>query len=470
MTTLLALAAAIVFIVIATARWKVHAYLALLLAALGFGIAAGLPPVQVVDAANQGFGTTIGNIGAVVILGAIVGVFLERSGGALRIAEAVLRRTGPRHTPAALAGVGYVVSIPVFCDSGFVILSSLNRALARRAGATLATGTVALALGLYATHTLVPPTPGPVAAAGILGADLGLVIAIGLVIAALALVPGWLFATRVASRTWIDPAAGTAGEAPTAVTASTAVSGTTAAAGAGAATGASTAAAAPGVLHACVPIVVPLVLIVLGSVAALPARPFGTGTTSATLAFLGKPTIALLVGAALALTLPRRFALASLSQEGWAGEAIRATALVLVVTGAGGAFAGVLAKTDVGTQLGRLVADVGGSWGVLIPFAIAALIKTAQGSSTVSMITTAGIVLPILPALGLDGPTERALTTVAIGAGAMVVSHANDSYFWIVTQFSGMTPRQGFLLHTVGTLVQGLSAGLLVWVAALLLV
>lgn len=452
MTTLIALGAAIAFIVLATARWNVHAYLALLLAALGFGLAAGLAPLEVVAAANQGFGTTIGNIGAVVILGGVIGVFLERTGGALRIAEAVLKLTGQKNIPGAMAGVGYVVSIPVFCDSGFVILSSLNRALSKRAGVTLASGAVALALGLYATHTLAPPTPGPVAAAGILGADIGLVIGIGLVIAALALIPGWLFASTIAARVYISPDGDVRAEE------------------ADAALAAAKAEHAPGVAHAFLPILAPIFLIVLGSVSNLPAKPFGEGAAAQTIAFFGSPTIALLLGAALAMTLPRRFSLELIAQESWVGDAVKATAIILIVTGAGGAFAGVLAKTDIGATLGALVSGAGGaSLGVLIPFAIATMIKTAQGSSTVSMITTAGIVLPILPALGLDSDMARALTTVAIGAGAMVMSHANDSYFWVVTQFSGMSARQGFQLHTLGTLIQGTAAGALVYGAAFLL-
>lgn len=451
MTTLIALLVAIVFIVVATTRLNVHAYLALFLAALGFGIAAGLAPLDVVAAANRGFGSTIGNIGSVVILGGIIGVFLERSGGALRIAEAVLKRVGDKNIPGAMAGVGYVVSIPVFCDTGFVILSALNRALSKRAGVTMASGAVALALGLYATHTLVPPTPGPVAAAGILGADLGLTILVGLCIAALATMSGWLFAVTVASRVYIDPDAGT----PKADTSQTAPPPTR----------------TPSVAQSAVPIVTPIILIVLGSIANLPAHPFGEGALQQALAFFGSPTIALLIGAAFSLSLPRGGNLSQfLAQDGWVGDAVKATALIIIITGAGGAFAGVLAETDIGLTLGSLIAkaDAGAHFGVFIPFAIAAMVKTAQGSSTVSMIATAGIVAPLLPALGLDSDMGRAIATVAVGAGAMVISHANDSYFWVVTQFSGMTPKQGFALHSVGTLIQGTVAGLLVWATSLL--
>jgi GntP family gluconate:H+ symporter len=188
---------AIAFIVLATTRLRLHPFLALLVAAFGFGLLSGMPATEVVKAINAGFGGTIGSIGIVILAGSIIGTFLERSGGALEIAEKALRITGERHVPAAMGAVGWVVSLPVFCDSGFVILSSLNKALAQRTGISLTTGAIALSLGLYATHTMVPPTPGPVAAAGILEADLGRVILWGLPISAVALVGGWLFAERV---------------------------------------------------------------------------------------------------------------------------------------------------------------------------------------------------------------------------------------------------------------------------------
>ncbi|MCZ6463514.1 MAG: GntP family permease, partial [Proteobacteria bacterium] len=191
---------AILFIVVATARWGIHPFLALLIAAFGFGMASGMPLADVVKSVNGGFGGTIGYIGIVILAGSIIGTFLEKSGGALRLAESTLRATGERNVPAAMGIIGWVVSMPVFCDSGFVILSALNRALAQRTGISLAAGAIALSLGLYATHTMVPPTPGPVAAAGILEADLGRVILWGLLVSAIALGAGILFATRVAAR------------------------------------------------------------------------------------------------------------------------------------------------------------------------------------------------------------------------------------------------------------------------------
>jgi H+/gluconate symporter-like permease len=205
MLLVLLLLLSIAFIVFATAYLKLHPFLALLLTAFAFGIASGMPLAQVVTSVNEGFGGTIGSIGIVILAGTIIGVFLEKSGGAFRLAESILRVTGQRNAPMAMSIMGYVVSIPVFCDSGFVILSALNKAVASRAGISLAATSVALALGLYAAHTMVPPTPGPVAAAGILGADLGLVILWGMIIGALAAASGWLFAILVAAASRCRP-------------------------------------------------------------------------------------------------------------------------------------------------------------------------------------------------------------------------------------------------------------------------
>ena len=440
----LLLVLSIVFIVAATVWLKLHPFLALLAAAFGFGICAGMPPQEVVASINEGFGKTIGAIGIVILAGSIIGTFLEKTGGALRLAEAALRITGKRNVPLAMTGIGFVVSMPVFCDSGFVLLAPLNRALSRKTGATLAAGAIALSLGLYATHTMVPPTPGPVAAAAALEADLGLVVLWGLLVSAVAALAGWLFATQVAARVWIDPE-GDAGESAAAVEPKE----------------------APSAGKALVPILLPLVLIVGRSVAELSSRPLGEGLFPATLAFLGQPVVALLIGVLAAFLLPRKLERSMLSGSGWVGEAVVAAATIIVVTGAGGAFGKVLQHSGIAESVGSLLQGHEGI-GIWLPFLIAAGIKTAQGSSTVAIVTTAGLVAPLLAALGLDGATARALVVVAIGAGAMVVSHANDSYFWVVTQFSGMSLGQGYRLQSLGTLVEGLTAAVALWVISLI--
>ena len=434
---------AILFIVVATARWGIHPFLALLIAAFGFGLASGMPLDDVVKSVNGGFGGTIGYIGIVILAGSIIGTFLEKSGGALRLAESTLRATGERNVPAAMGIIGWVVSMPVFCDSGFVILSALNRALAQRTGISLAAGAIALSLGLYATHTMVPPTPGPVAAAGILEADLGRVILWGLLVSAIALGAGILFATRVAARVAIPAYPEGAGPAPAA----------------------SAPDDAPSAGRSLLPILVPLVLIVLRSIAEFPTHPFGEGATASVLGFVGQPVVALLLGVALALLLPKRLERSMLAADGWVGEAVLGAATIIIITGAGGAFGKVLQNSGIADVIGDTMA--GANLGIWLPFLIAAGIKTAQGSSTVAIITTAGLLAPLLDSLGLGSETGRALCVVAIGAGSMVVSHANDSYFWVVTQFSGMDLKTGYRLQTVGTAIQGGVAAVTVWVVSL---
>ena len=440
MTLIVLLVLSVVFIVVTTVKWKLHPFLALLLAAFGFGIASGMPLKDVVKSVNAGFGDTIGNIGIVILAGCIIGTFLEKSGGAYRLAEGVLRITGKKKVPLAMAVVGYVVSIPVFCDSGFVLLAPLNKALARKAGVPLAACAIALSLGLYSTHTMVPPTPGPVGCAGILGADLGLVILWGLVVGLVSTAVGLLFAVTVAGRVVVageDDAAGDAGVA-------------------GEAKG------APSAPKALVPILLPIVLIVLRSVAELPGKPLGAGQAATLLGFFGQPVVALLIGAFIAFLLPRKFDRDMLSTTGWVGEAMVGAAIIIVITGAGGSFGKVLQNSGIAEVIGAGLKGREGI-GILLPIVIAAALKTAQGSSTVALLTTAGLVLPLLPSLGLESATAKALVVVATGAGSMMVSHANDSFFWVVTQFSGMTVNQGYRLQSLGSLVTGLAAAATVW-------
>ncbi len=443
MGLLILLAISIVFIVFVTAKVKLHPFLALLAAAFGFGILARMPLKEVVASVNAGFGGTVGTIGIVILAGAIIGAFLEQSGGALRLAERVLRITGEKQTPLAMALVGYVVSISVFCDSAFVLLSPINKALARKANVSLAAGAIALSLGLYSTHTMVPPTPGPVGAAGVLGADLGLVILWGLIVGSVATMTGWLFSITVASRLDLrhteEGTVETSGKPEE----------------------------MPSIAKSLIPIVLPIALILIRSVVELPSKPLGEGAVAAVLSFLGQPVVSLLIGVMFSFLLPKKFEREMLSSTGLVGKAIISASTIIVITGAGGAFGKVLQNSGIADVIGKGFQGYEGI-GILLPLLVAAALKTAQGSSTVAMITTAGLMTPLLPALGLDTASAKALTVVAIGAGSMLVSHANDSYFWVVTQFSGMTMNQGYRLQTLGTLVQGVASAIAIGIIAAL--
>jgi len=436
---LILLIASIIFIVLATSRFKVHPYLALILVALGFGLLSGMPPVKVIESINAGFGGTIGYIGIVILSGTIIGTFLEKSGGAITLAESALKVTGKKNVPLAMGFVGYVVSLPVYCDSAFVLLSPLNKALSKKAGTSAAAGAIALSLGLYATHTMVPPTPGPVAAAGILEADLGQVIIWGLIVSMIALLAGWFFAVTVAKDIQVNEssvkASGKNENIPEADR--------------------------PSTIKALLPILVPIVLIVMQSIAKMPSRVFGENVFATWIVFWGQPVTALLIGLGLSFLLPAKFDKKMLGADGWIGESVVAASSIIIITGSGGAFGKVLQESGIASVIGDYLATA--NLGIFLPFIIAAGIKTAQGSSTVSIITTAGIMAPLLTSLGLDSEAARALVVISIGAGAMVVSHANDSYFWVVTQFSGLDINQGYRLQTLGTLIEGIAAAFGIW-------
>ncbi len=433
MLFVIALLAAIAFIIISTTVGRLHPFAALILAVFGYGFATGMPLDLLLTSINSGFGDTIAYIGIVIIAGSIIGTILQHSGGAASLAAAMLRIAGPRRVPLTMGLVGYLVSMPVYCDTGYILLSPINRALAKKAGISIAGGALALSLGLYATHTMVPPTPGPVAAAGILHADLGLVIMWGLLISLISLAGGLFFVHRYASGVDLSPPEEQLSTTEEFVNAST-----------------------PPAPLALLPVILPIVLIIGRSISLLPGHPLGVGVIGQLLQNTGQPAVALLIGVAFALLLPKPLSRQVVSERGWFGEAIRKSALIIIITGAGGAFGRVLQESGVAAVVSGSAMSF--EYGLLLPFVVAAVIKTAQGSSTVAIVTTASIVAPLLDSLGLDSETARALTVIAIGAGSMVMSHANDSYFWVVTQFSGMSVKQGYQLQSLGTAVQGLVA------------
>lgn len=440
---LLYLLIAVVAIVFLTTKLKIHAFLALFIISIVYGLFAGMPYVDIIRSINEGFGGTLGKIGLIIVLGVIIGAFLEHTGGAFAIAESVLKLIGKKRVTTAMGIIGYIVSIPVFCDSGFMLLHPLNKSLSKKARISIAGPAIALGLGLMASHTMVPPTPGPIAAAGILGADLGMVIAFGFPISSLALVVSIIFAKKYASKTKIETKL-----APIDVEEKTLNH-------------------APGALKASIPILVPILLIVLKSVLNSGSIEFKNSVMDL-INFLGEPIIALLIGVFLCLLLPKKLNYDMLSSSGWVGKAIKDAASILLITGAGGIFGKILQNSGIAETLGQLltVYDIG----IFLPFVLAAALKTAQGSSTVALVTTASIIMPMMPALGFETDIEKALVVVIIGAGSAVISHANDSFFWVVTQMSGMNVKTGYRLFGLGTFILGVTGAVSVYICSLIFV
>lgn len=430
---------AVAFIVVSTTKFKLHPFLALIFAAIGFGLLSGMPFAEIVSSVNSGFGDIVGHIGLVIVIGCIIGTFLEESGGAYVMAQGIVRLAGKKRVPLAMLIVGCFISIPVYADSGFVILSPLNKAITKKAGVSLACTAIALSLGLTITHCLVPPTPGPVAATAILGADLGLVILIGLIVSAFVAAESYFFVTRYASRTYIDP------DPDGEITVEE-----------------DDAKDKPSALRSFLPVVVPLVLIVFKSISDFPGAPFGEGVAASVLRFVGEPVVALIIGMILSFFLPKKFDRELLSTTGWVGKSLTSAAVIIMITAAGGSFGMILRNSGIADILGESLA--GANVGIWLPFIIAAALKSAQGSSTVAIVTTASLIAPMMEALGFVSPVGRALAVMSLCSGAMVMSHVNDSFFWVVTQLSGMNVKTGCKLHGIGTLLGGLTAMLVVWI------
>lgn len=391
---------------------------------------------QVPKVIGEGFASTFTSIGIVIILGALIGAILEQTGAALTLADAVIRLVGEKRPGLALELMGWIVSIPVFCDSGFVILNPIRKALVKRTGAPSVTLTVCLACGLYIAHVFIPPTPGPIAAAQTLGIgeDLLLLMGLGVVTSVFPLTAGYLYARFIGRRI----------KASDDNSEQTAESYEALKAGFG---------QLPGLAFSLAPLIVPIVLMALSSIAAML---HWSGWAGDLCLFVGHPMIALAVGALLAVLL--------LAKSGKSTELFRLTDETLRTVGP------ILFVTAAGSVLGRVIAASGlmeyitaeapvlQTLGVVFPFLVAALFKSAQGSSTVAITTTAGLIAPLLPALGLESSAEISLAVLAIGAGAMTVSHANDSYFWVVTRFGGLSVKDGYRSQTLATLVMGLAA------------
>jgi GntP family gluconate:H+ symporter len=422
---------AILFIIYATAKLKIHPFLALLFAAYGVGFLSKMPVQFIGNVISQGFGNLMTGIGLVIVFGTIIGTIMEKSGAALKMAEVVLNIVGIKRSPLAMSIIGYITSIPVFCDSGFVILTPLNKALAKRAGIPMAVMAVALSTGLYATHTLVPPTPGPIAAAGNVGADLGLVILIGMVVSIPAALVGLWWAYRVGKNitTEVDQTGASYDELRKQFK------------------------QLPGAVKSFAPIVIPILLIALASFVKFTKY---TGIGSNFIVFLGTPVNALMIGVLLALTLLPKYDEETLMN--WVGQGLKDSAIILLITGAGGSLGNVLSNTPIADYIKTFAGGgiAGGVFVLLLPFLISALLKTAQGSSTVALVTTSSLLAPMLPQLGLTSPMDLALTVMAIGAGAMTVSHVNDSYFWVVSQFSGLKVTDAYRAQTMATLLEGI--------------
>jgi GntP family gluconate:H+ symporter len=419
-------------IIVLTAIYRINSAAVMIGVTFLFGFMSGMPLNDVLTAIRSGFGSTAGYIGLVIIEGIMMGVILEKTGALAAIAAAVVKKTGKRKTILTVNLAGYVLSVPVSSDSGFILLHPLAEALASSTGRSLAAVSTALAAGLYVSHSLIPPTPGPLSAIGILNAGALSVFLLGILVSIPGIAAGYFWITKFVETINFTPvfddSRGKTVRPYLEV---------------------------PSLLEAVIPLLVPVVLMVLRAIAVIPARPFGNGAFYRFAVFAGDPVFALFAGILCSLILVKRGFFRE-ATGGWIAEGVRRAAPVLVVSAAGGAF-GAVVKTSALTN--SIVTSMC-AWhiGILLPFLVAAVLKTATGSSTISIITAASVVSPLMGTLGIN----PALAVLAVGAGSMMVSHINDPFFWIVSKFSGMDEATALKVFTPATAITGAVSFLLI--------
>ena len=451
---------AIILMILMISKFKVHPFLALMSISLVLAVVAGIDLSKIPAMIGVGFSGTFKSIGIVIIFGTIIGTVLEKTGAALKLADMVVKLVGQRRPELAMLIMGWVVGIPVFCDSGFVVLNSIREALYKKISASPVAMSVALSGGLYASHVFIPPTPGPIAAAGTLGlgGNLLLVIIMGTVVSVPVLVAVYFFSKSIAKSVTISDK-----EADATITASyeelLKKFGTL-----------------PSGFLSLAPIIMPIIFMAVGSVIDVLAKQ-GMLDKAALLPkiflFLGNPIIALAIGVIFCV-----FLLAETKKmrefDHITNESLKIAGPILFITAAGGVLGNVITEAGFVNFIKENASTIK-AIGIFFPFIISAVLKTAQGSSTVAIITTASIMgafsadNSLMQTLGFTSEISAALCVMAIASGAMCVSHANDSYFWVVTNFSKMTADQGYRTQTAMTFIMGIVGMISVYILSLVL-
>jgi len=433
---IVSLLAGIIFIILLTVRFKVHPFFALIIACFITGLGVQMPFAEILSHIKNGFGDVMSKLALIIVLGTTIGVLLEKNGSTNVMATSILKLVGQKNSSLALSVTGFIVGLPIFCDSGYIVLSGVNRSLIKRTGIAAATMSISLASGLYAVHCILPPHPGATTAATNLDVDLGKMILYGIFIAIPAMLIGH----------WWAVYAGRKGKSDIEVVDESKeeiVEG-------------------PNTIAAFLPVVIPILLMALRSILVLDKNKVGSLTDVANI--IGDPVIALALGVLLAIINGKNLKHSLSSQL---STAIEKAGGILVIIGAGGAFGAVLAATNIGEHFKENL-DLK-MMGILFPFLLTCLIKTAQGSSTVAIITASSIVLPLLPVLGLDSENAKLLTVLAMGAGSMMISHSNDAYFWVISKFSDIDTRTMLRVHSVASVFMGLITMITIYILSLII-
>ncbi|WP_373740950.1 GntP family permease [Neisseria sp.] len=440
---LIGLAIGIALLLVLAMKTRIHVFVALIISSLVTGLIGGLPFDDVIGSITKGFGSTLGSTGIIIGVGVMMGAILERSGAAEQMAFSIIKLIGKAKEEWALALTGYVVAIPVFADSGLVILTPLAKSLSRMTGKSVVGLGLAMATGLQLAHVFIPPTPGPLAVAGILEMDMGMMIVWGLVMTLPVLIASTLYSIWLGKRIYQVPTEdGTDFERKDFKEAyiksienmeqiykDKKL---------------------PGAALSFAPIIIPLILI-LGNTTVTFLKLEGPFAGFVKMA--GHPVIALIIGLLIALYgLGARLSKEETNKS--IEDGIKSTGMILFITGAGGSLGYVVRDAGIGEALGKAVLDMGIP-GILIPFVIAALMRISLGSATVALITAATLTAPLVPQLGLN-PAMVAMSTCA---GAVSFSYFNDSGFWVFNGLYGLKDvKDQFMAKTMVSFIGAFSA------------
>lgn len=417
---LIALIAGLVALVLLVTKTKVHVFLAVILVATFIGVAGGMPVDEAMTAITAGFGSSLSSIGIIIGFGVMLGKLLEISGATSAMTNAFIRLFGKGREAEALALSGFVTSLSIFCTSGFIILSPLMKALSRRSGKSVVTLGITMAVGLTASHSLVPPAAGPIGVAGILNVNIGAFMLLGTIVSVPLIVAGVLYATWLGKRIYQVPD-GEDGWTRDRDRAFAAVQASDARAG-------GTAPDAPRVSTAMsfAPILTAILLILLKTILAQ------LGIAHPVIELLGQPTFALALGLLVAIYgLTRSFSKDEVLNA--MEEGLKSSGKLMLLVGGGGALGRIIQDSGLGDFIASAIVQTPIP-ALLLPFLIAVLLRVAQGSASVAMMTAASVVAPMVATLGID----PSLAALAACVGAIPFSHFNDSYFWVVNETIGI--------------------------------
>ena len=406
-------------------RFKIKPFLTLLIASFLSGIFLKIDILETLYLISKGFFSIVLIIGPIIIIGTVLGKFLNETGTSKKMVNTFISYFGIDNIPLSLNLIGLIISIPVFCDAAFILMSSIVKDLSRITKKNIILLSVCLATGLYSAHVFIPPTPGPIAASAIINADIGLLFLIGIVVGIIVSISGYVWMKFLFKKEFkINP-----GEIKSHDFTSDRS------------------------IVSFLPVIVPILLISTSTIIKYPKLDINQLPFLKIFEIIGKPEIALLIGFIMTLIFLKKDEIQSTPQ--WIIKSLKNSFEILLITGAGGALGYIIRESGIIDNLNLNIAT--GLASIFSVFILATIIKTIQGSSTVAIVTTCAITAPILQSIGMTSELEKVILIISIGSGAMTISHVNDSYFWVVTKYSNIEMNDVLKYFSSATLIQGLT-------------